>query len=115
LQVSPDSQSVAISPQGTVVVDGEETGSRLLLVTFPDPTGLEKDGHLLLRARPEAGRPQLSGSTLQPETIEASNASAVKGMTDLVTTTRQFEMLTRVIEAFSAADKRAATGIMGNT
>lgn len=108
-------QSVSITPQGTLVVDGQETSQRLLLVSFPNTSGLEKDGHLLLRARPDAGQARISDTTLQPEVLEMSNASAVTGMTDLVTTTRQFEMLTRVIEAFSAADRRAATDIIGKT
>jgi hypothetical protein len=35
-------------------------------------------------------------------------------MTSLVTATREFEMLSRVVEAFSAIERRAATDIMGS-
>ena len=41
-----------------------------------------------------------------------SNASPVTSMTSLVTASRQFEMLTKVIEAFSSVDHKAATDLM---
>jgi len=34
-------------------------------------------------------------------------------MTTLVNTSRNFEMMSKVIEAFGELDKRAASGIMG--
>jgi flagellar basal body rod protein FlgG len=43
--------------------------------------------------------------------VEQSNANAVEGMTQLVSLSREFEMITKVIEAFSTIDHKAATEI----
>src|SRR5690606_32660363 len=112
LQVSGADKPVAVDPRGFFTVDGEQTNARLLVVTFRDPRGLEKEGDVLLRARPEAGPARTIDVPIDTETLELSNASALSGMTELVTTSRQFEMLTRVIEAFSQADRRAATDLI---
>jgi flagellar basal-body rod protein FlgF len=112
LRVQPGAESVSVEPDGGLVVDGEPSNSRLLMVSFPNPKGLEKAGEILLRARPEAGRPRAAESALETETLELSNAPALQSMTTLVSATRQFEMLTKVIEAFSTAERRAATDIM---
>ena len=69
--------------------------------------------HLLLKARPDAGSPKISDALLETNSVELSNANAVTGMTSLITTSRNFEMISKVIEAFGDIDKRAATGIMG--
>jgi flagellar basal body rod protein FlgG len=81
--------------------------------TFPNLSALEKDGEILLRPRAEAGRPQVHAAVLSPGMIEQSNANAVSSMTTLVNASRQFEMVTRVIDAFSQAEHKAATDIMG--
>jgi flagellar basal-body rod protein FlgF len=112
IRVAPEASNVRVDPDGSLVVDGEPSSSRLQLVSFPDPKGLEKAGEILLRARPQAGRPRPVDPVLEPETLELSNAPALESMTTLVTATRQFEMLTKVIEAFSTAERRAATDIM---
>ena len=112
LQVPGADKPVAVDPRGFFTVDGEQTNARLLVVTFRDPRGLEKEGDVLLRARPEAGPARTIDVPIDTETLELSNASALSGMTELVTTSRQFEMLTRVIEAFSQADRRAATDLI---
>lgn len=112
LRVPPDAGSVTFSPDGSLLVDGVEAGSKLAVVSFQNPGGLEKEGDVLLRARPEAGRAQPATADLEVGALELSNASAIHGMTSLVTASRHFEMLTKVIEAFSQADRSAATSIM---
>ncbi len=42
--------------------------------------------------------------------MEGANTSVVQGMTSMVTTTRTFDAIERVIDAFSQADKLAALG-----
>ena len=71
-----------------------------------------RDGKVMFRAPPAAGRPVEAVADLEVESLEGSNASAVGGMTSLVTASRQFEMLTKVIEAFSTIDRKAATDVM---
>ncbi|MFO0565992.1 MAG: flagellar basal body rod C-terminal domain-containing protein [Polyangiaceae bacterium] len=78
--------------------------------------------HLRAHGRPRTRRPEpVSGSARRwasdrnprrfprkPGAVEMSNASAITSMTTLVTASRHFEMLTRVIEAFSTIDYDAA-------
>jgi flagellar basal body rod protein FlgG len=113
LRVNPNAREVKVSPNGSLQVDGEDTGNRLLTVTFPNPTTLQKEGQILLRAGPGSGGPRSVTTTLETGVLERSNASAIQSMSDLVTTSRQFEIMTRIMEAFSAADRRAATDIIG--
>jgi len=113
LRVPPGATHVGVSTTGALVVDGAETNARLLVVRFPNPAGLEKAGHVLLRAGAEAGRPDALEPALEVGALELSNASAVEGMTTLVTASRQFEMLSRVIEAFAQVE-RGASNIMGS-
>ncbi len=111
-KVASDAKSVEITKDGRVSVDGVETGQTLLVVSFARASELERDGKLLFRANAAAGRPRPVAADLEVGAVEGSNASAVGGMTSLVTASRQFEMLTRVIEAFSTIDRKAATDVM---
>jgi flagellar basal-body rod protein FlgG len=113
IKVSPQS-TVSVNRDGAFTVDGVVTNTRLLVVGFQNPKGLEKEGQLLLRPRTEAGKAQEITADLEPGALEQSNASAVQSMTGLVTASRSFDMMTRVIDAFSAADKLAAKDIMGS-
>lgn len=113
LKVDPRLPNIAIAPNGSITSDGEAVGPRLSLVKFRDTKGLEKEGDVLLKARPEAGQPIASDSQLEPGTLELSNKHAIQSVTGLVQTTRDFDLLSRVIEAFSQVDKRAATDIIG--
>jgi flagellar basal-body rod protein FlgF len=112
LKVPPGTTDVTLSPDGSLLVDGAESGQKLAVVSFRNQAGLEKEGNVLLRARPEAGRPTPVAADLEVGALELSNSSAIAGMTSLVTASRSFEMLTKVIEAFSQADRSAATSIM---
>jgi len=112
VQVDPLARNVSLDREGTVVVDGVP-GPKLGLVTFQNLQGLERDGQVLFRAQPAAGKIYPSDTLLENNSLELSNANAVTGMTSLVNTSRNFEMISKVIEAFGDIDKRAATGIMG--
>jgi flagellar basal body rod protein FlgG len=112
LRVSSDAKQVAVLADGRLMVDGVESGTKLHVVTFPRIEALEREGQGLFRAPAAAGRPTAATAKLEPGALEMSNAPAVASMTTLVTASRQFEMLTRVIEAFSSIDRRAATDVM---
>jgi flagellar basal body rod protein FlgG len=109
--VPPNATDVHIAPSGDIVASGETTNMRLLVVSFPNPQGLSKEGSVLLRAQ-NAGRPTKLDPDLATESLELSNASALDGMTSLVNASREFEMMSRVVEAFSDIEKRSATDIM---
>jgi flagellar basal-body rod protein FlgF len=107
----PPGARVQIDATGGLVIDGEASGQQLRIVTFANVQGLIKEGAALLRARPETGAPLEVDATVRSGALEMSNSDAIKGMSGLVTATRQFEMLARVIDAFSQIERRAATDI----
>ena len=103
----------ATSPvSGAISASGEPTGATIGVFTFGNLAGLEKEGEILFRPRPEAGPPRIHDGKLESHAIEQSNANAVSSMTTLVNASRQFEMVAKVIEAFSQIERRAATDIM---
>lgn len=105
--------SASIDGEGQLTTGDGIPGPKLALVTFRNLAGLERDGQVLFRAQPAAGAAIASDARLETASLEQSNANAVTGMTTLVNSSRNFEMITKVIEAFGEIDKRAATGIMG--
>lgn len=116
LKIDATQTNIHIDSQGQLVsgntVDGPtETLGKLLVVKFPNLDGMQKEGHVLLRALPQAGKPTAYDGDLANGCVEQSNANAVQGMTQLVTLSREFEMITKVIEAFSQIDRKAATEI----
>ncbi len=113
LQVSPGAKSVTLARDGALLVDGEEAG-RLKVVRFNNVDALKKEEHVLLRAEAAAGKPIETDTPVESEALELSNANAMKAMTGLTGATRTFEMLSRVIEAFSEADRKAANDLMGS-
>jgi flagellar basal body rod protein FlgG len=112
IKIDPLAHNVSLDREGSVIVDGV-AGPKVGLVTFQNLQGLERDGQVLFKAQPSAGKMLASDTLLENSSLELSNANAVTGMTSLVTTSRNFEMISKVIEAFGDIDKRAATGIMG--
>lgn len=112
IQLGPDANSIQIAPDGSISSAGEDTGMKIGVFRFANPAALEKDGLLLLRARPEAGRPEAHAGAIESGALESSNANMVTNMTTLVNASRQFELVTRVIEAFSQIERRAATDLM---
>lgn len=111
VQITAEARNVSIREDGTLLVDGQESGN-LVVVRFRNPAGLEKDGSNLFRATAASGAPQKAEANLETGALEMTNTSVVKGMTDIVSTTRTFQAIEKVIEAFSEIDRRAATGII---
>ena len=115
LQVDATQPNLAIDSEGNLIagdsVTGMSTLGKLCIVKFPNLSGLQKEGHVLLKALPQAGTPTPYDGAVAPGCVEQSNANAVQGMTQLVTLSREFEMITKVIEAFSTIDHKAATDI----
>ena len=110
IKVTPTSK-LGIANDGNVLVDGQPSGS-LLVVSFADQSGLVKEGSLLLRAEASAGKATPTTPQLEVGALESSGASAVKGMVDIVTATRAFEVCERAIDAFRDADPKAAVELI---
>lgn len=111
LRAHTDARSVSVSGDGHIVVDNVETGQQLSVVSFANPAGLIKEGDILLRATPNAGAAKSKVPDLELCNLESSNASALGSMTSLVQASREFEMLTKVIDAFSQIELRVAQSV----
>jgi len=114
VKVPTNASDVKLAPTGELLVDGETSGPKLMVVSFARPEALQKEGSVLLRATAGAGRAVEKDPDLATESLELSNASALEGMTTLVTASREFEMLSRVVDAFSNIERKAATDIIGS-
>ena len=73
LQVDPTQTNVRIDREGKLIGDDGMPVGKLLLVKFPDISGLQKEGHVLLRALPQAGAPQTYDGGLVEGSLEQSN------------------------------------------
>lgn len=115
VRIDATQPNIRIDAQGQIVsgdrLTGEQTLGKLRIVKFDNLSGLQKEGHILLRATQQAGTPKAYEGAVANGCVEQSNANAVQGMTQLVTLSREFEMITKVIEAFSNIDRKAATDI----
>lgn len=104
-------QGVSINSEGRIDVNGEPVG-QLRFVRFADTRGLERQGNTLFAATARSGAPTPAIAQLETGTLEMANVSVVKGMTDMVTTSRSFDAISKVIETFRDVDQRAANDIM---
>jgi flagellar basal-body rod protein FlgF len=111
ITVAPGAKVVSVSPNGTINADDNPVG-QLRMVKFQNQDALEREGHFLFRANAVTGKPAVAPLVLETGTLEMSNVSIVKGMTDMVSITRTFDALEQVIQAFRQADQRAATDLM---
>lgn len=109
IKVPPNAQ-ITITEDGQVSIDGNP-GERLRLVSFERPEMLLPEGASLFVGRPEAGEATVAPATLKLGTLEESNASPVKAMHELITTTRLFEAFERIIGAFHEADRKVVSTV----
>ncbi|MBM4362747.1 MAG: flagellar hook basal-body protein [Deltaproteobacteria bacterium] len=110
IQIQGAASRVTIGTDGTVLAEGVPQG-RLRLVRFANPRALEKQGSLAFRATAGSGAPYVAPVTLRGGARESSNVSVIAGMARLVSTTRAFDAIERVIDAFKEADRRAAMDV----
>jgi flagellar basal body rod protein FlgG len=106
VKVDP-SASIAVAPDGSVLANGAAVG-HLRVVSFAKPEALQLQGAMLFDVG-GAGAPTPSKQSLQVGALEDSNTSPVRGMTDLLQTSRMFEAVQRTIEAFHEADRKVLT------
>jgi len=117
LVVPPSTAKVLIADSGLLTADGNEIGT-IKLASFA-PGVLKREGATLYSpvlgpdnkpTAPLAAPPPkvLTGS------LEHANFSVVRGMVDLVKTSRTYEALHRMIESYKEIDDRAARSIGGN-
>jgi len=108
ITVPTDARTLEIAPDGGIIVDGEENGMRLGVVEFQRSTRLEKEGATLVRAAPGERGPISVDAELALGSFESSNTTPMAGMTALVQASREFEMISKVIEVFAGLEHRTA-------
>ncbi len=112
--VSPVATSVEISTTGELKVDGETDGQRLMVVQFPDFEQLQKEGDVLMFAPMEAGPPSLMQDPfMQTGALEKTTDTVFEYMSEVTTASRNFDILTQVIQAFRDVETKAARDIHG--
>jgi flagellar basal-body rod protein FlgF len=104
-------QGASVNGEGGIEVNGEPVG-QLRFVRFADTRGLDRQGHTLFVPTARSGAPAPAIAQVETGTLEMANVSVVKGMTDMVTTSRSFDAISKVIETFRDVDQRAANDIM---
>lgn len=97
--------NVAIDANGNVSADGATVG-QLELTKFA-PSQLKREGATLYVA---SGAPQAGGApvSVRSGTLEQSNVNVVRGVVDLVKTSRTYESLMQVIQGYHDVEDRAA-------
>ncbi len=113
ITVPNNSTSVSIAADGTVSVvqpgsTAKNNVGQITLTNFPNPNGLEADGHNLYTPTASSGEP-ITGSpgtdgrgTLMQGAVEGSNVDVVNEMVALIRAQRAYEINSKVI---SAADE----------
>jgi len=102
----PSSAPVEISPDGTVVQDGQTAG-QIAVVDFADPAGLSKQGHNYFRPAADLSAAPASAYEVQQGKLENSNASNAEGAIRLVSVMRQFEMLQKAAALGGEMNRKA--------
>jgi flagellar basal-body rod protein FlgF len=106
-------KEISISPDGAVSADGQELAT-LRLVRFDGPDSLLREG-LTLFAPQNGAKPRAveRTTTVEQGFLESANVNAVTGMNELISVTRSFEALQKVIETFRDLDNRTARDVGG--
>lgn len=107
LSLPQNANQVLIGDDGTVSADGIEVG-KFKLVRFGQPQSLEKEGLTLFRDPGGAQLGDAEGAQIIQGSLETSNVNAVSGMSELITVTRAFDALQKVIQTFREVDGKAA-------
>jgi len=90
--------TVAISPDGTLSVNGAVAG-RIRLVDFAAGTKLTSEGGALLSA-PSSSEQPVQQPSLREGTLESSNVNAITSVVTLIGVQREAEMLGRAMSLF---------------
>jgi flagellar basal-body rod protein FlgF len=102
----PSDRNIQVDPDGTLKSDALVLG-KLKLVRAQDPAQLEKESATVFKVAPDA--PLLAANvTVTQGHIEASNVNAVAGLNDLISVSRSFDALQKVIDTFQKIDDRTA-------
>ena len=106
-----NAKSIRIGRDGQVQADSQVIG-KLKVVRFDTPDALSKEGLTLLKQ--EGGRiTAAETTTVEQGYLESANVNAVGGMTELITVSRSFDAMQKLIETFRQIDERTVRDIAG--
>jgi flagellar basal body rod protein FlgG len=97
---------VHIAADGSVRAAGQTVG-RLQVVNFADTSGLEATDGARFKLRAGAAAPIPVEARLEPQSLEMSNASAITGMIDLITTNRAFDAYQKAAQTIDSLNQAA--------
>lgn len=113
--IPPGTGNVRIENTGELTYDGVPSGERIVVTEFTNAAALQKEGSVLLFAPPAAGTPtRVNTPYLQTAALEKGTDNAMRHMSTVVQASRDFEVLSQVIEAFRDVEKSAARDIDGS-
>lgn len=103
---------VSINAAGFVEVNGEQVG-RLQVVTFEDPTLLERAGGTRFRVPPAAAiAPEtVAEPAVIPRSLEMANVSATQAMVDLIATTKCFELYAKSAQSIDQLNEQTISRV----
>ncbi len=91
IRIDPDGKQIQIGEDGTIMVDGDETG-RLQLSDFQRPYRLEKLGSSLFKPADETVAPKnAENAAVQQGYVELSNVEPIRMMTEMIEVLRTYE------------------------
>lgn len=100
----------AIFADGTVRAGLVPVG-RLQVVNFADTSKLQASGGARFRLAQGAAAPTPVEAKMEPQSLEMSNASAIGGMIDLITTNRAFDAYTKAAATIDNLNQAAITQV----
>jgi flagellar basal-body rod protein FlgF len=97
--------------EGGVHLD-KNLGDQILVVDFPNPQDLRPWGHNLLVAGPQTGEEQEAPTTrILQGNIEESNVDMVSESVSLIDIQRRYEAYLKVLDTFTASDRKVVEEI----
>ena len=105
LMITDNPGLLDVAPDGSIYVDGADTGVKMGVAAFINPVGLEVAGDNFFRVSENSGEPEeLFGANVVHRTLEASNVDYANEMTRLIRAQRAYQMASRCI---NTADQMA--------
>lgn len=104
-------ESVEVDSKGQVYLDGVPVDT-LRVVTFPDPTLLERDSSgLFVWTGDPLSVSEVDEPQIEQGSFELSNVNPIRGMTEMISTLRTYEATAKVLKDLSDAERQAAREI----
>jgi flagellar basal-body rod protein FlgF len=103
-------KNFAVDANGSVLVDGKET-DRIVLVTFADPAGLQKEGKNLFGLQAPQEEIEAKQSQILQGSTETSNVNAMEEMVNMMETLRIYEACFKVMQSSDEMDGKAVNDL----